>query len=305
MDRQKLANTMRDLSIDSSSRLPLTFRKPPSQDDAHSREEGTKRKLKETKPSLPQPPRKQNRRSRAVSLEPRPFAELHNERSYLAVNLQRQNGRAENLMAELLQAEDQCSSAQTPAEARKLRKQAGRLRNSLAEAERQEKMILMRLSELYVEIQSRERWSLVHQRRQSSHAMLWQVDHPHLLMPQQVFSPVSPMTPLPIGYYNADPVSMTHPSPLSPLSPEFVPGAFSFRDLNWDANRSGVESPNYSPCWVREKECDNSQAQNPLDGWETSSGNNSRSLSTPTPSLPQTPERRLSLPTPDAVWPLE
>ena len=294
MDRQRSAKIMRRLNIDSGNRLPLASRQSPNTSDTPHRNERTK-----TKPS-----ERYNRRSPTVSLEPRPIEELHNERSYLTVDLQRQDERTRNLMAGLSQIEEECSSAQTPGEARAFRKQAGRMRSGLAEAERQEKLILLRLSELYIEIRSRERWSQVQQRREPSQTMFWQVDHPHLWMPQ-LLSPISPVTPLPPVWYCPDPVSMTWSSPLSPMSPEFVPGAFSFRDLHWDANRSGPESSNHSPCWVREKDCETPQNQHELNGWDANSGTNSRSLSTPTPSSSRTPERRMSLPTPDTTWPLE
>ena len=239
---------------------------------------------------------------------PRPFEELHNERSYLMVNLQQQDERTKNIMARLLRAQERANYPNTPIEARKLRKQAGRLRSDLANAERQEKSILSRLSELYVEIQRRERWEQVQQRT------VWQPQTPQFASPSQLLSPISPITPLPYGWYHPPSVALPSLSPLSPTSPEFIPGAFYFRDPNWGVNEGdtsrAVESSNYSPGWPRDEQCEagNKDIPHELNGWDLSSGNNSRSMSTPTPSnasMPRTPERRMSLPAPDHTFSLD
>ncbi|KAK1759318.1 hypothetical protein QBC47DRAFT_398131 [Echria macrotheca] len=105
------------------------------------------------------------------NLDPRPIQSLHNERIYLLQSLQRQAERAVRLLQRyaLLEAElsllsvpsSPPSSYSGPRSRRKIRKEAAGLKIKISENTQQEQLILLRLGEIWLEVQGRERWALV------------------------------------------------------------------------------------------------------------------------------------------------
>lgn len=99
-------------------------------------------------------------------LHPRSYEEIYAERAYLTASLQAYSLRAiemihqYSLIEEELQARDHIGK-----ERRKLRKQMSFIKVKLSEASRQEKAIVLRLSELHMEQLGRDAWDQVQQRR--------------------------------------------------------------------------------------------------------------------------------------------
>lgn len=129
------------------------------------------------------------------------------ERAYLTSALQQHSGRAANLMRQYSIVESQLQGLPGDKGRRKLRKQLGLLKSRINEAFEQERAIFSRLTELYMEIQSRESWM------QIGYQQAWSMDSPSVDTPS-VYSPISyslptPTTPLngacaefvPMGYF--------------------------------------------------------------------------------------------------------
>ncbi|KAL7818381.1 hypothetical protein V8C26DRAFT_55907 [Trichoderma gracile] len=99
-------------------------------------------------------------------LHPRSYEEIYAERAYLTASLQAYSLRAiemihqYSLIEEELHARDHVGK-----ERRKLRKQMSFIKVKLSEASRQEKAIVLRLSELHMEQLGRDAWDQVQQRR--------------------------------------------------------------------------------------------------------------------------------------------
>lgn len=135
----------------------------------------------------------------------------NNERSYLIENLQRQHGRGQRLSHALSNIEIRLASSQSKAESRKLRKEAGLLKSKIAESNKQERLIAMRLNDMQNEDSNR----LCHAQQ------LGLLPYPYsslqppwgqmTLSPMTPLTPVSPLSPLPPGLYHPAPIL---PSPL-------------------------------------------------------------------------------------------
>ncbi len=121
-------------------------------------------------PSLPPPPPHQHlaKGSRwQPPYEPRSVQELCAERDYLLAYLHSRDTRARKLLYNMSSIErEQLPLARTASEARRLRREIGFLKGKLADSAHQEHMTLMRLSDIYMEIQRRERLFHVHQEQQ-------------------------------------------------------------------------------------------------------------------------------------------
>ncbi|KAG7288092.1 hypothetical protein NEMBOFW57_007615 [Staphylotrichum longicolle] len=102
------------------------------------------------------------------ALDPRPLQDLHNERSYLLHDLQRQGDRATRLFHRYAAVEARLAAAaagarsSSAADTKRCRREAALVRAKIAESTQQEQLILLRLGEIHVELQNRERWMLVH-----------------------------------------------------------------------------------------------------------------------------------------------
>ncbi|KAI8662480.1 hypothetical protein NCS56_01052000 [Fusarium sp. Ph1] len=154
---------------------------------------------------------------------PRPYESLYVERAYLTSALQQHSGHAANLMRQYSIVESQLQGLPGDKGRRKLRKQLGLLKSRINEAFEQERAIFSRLSELYMEVQSRESWMQIGYQQQQA----WSMESPSVGTPS-VYSPMSyslptPTTPLngacaefvPMGYF-----SDVHHLPMSSLGQE-------------------------------------------------------------------------------------
>jgi hypothetical protein len=150
------------------------------------------------------------RNLRSMSFDGQPLVGMSDERSYLAENLRRQHARGERLSHALHNVETQLETAQSKGEARKLRKEAGLLGIKMAEARKQEELIMLRLNDL----QNKDLQYFC----QTQH-MSW-FQYPHSppqpwgqaqMPPIMPLTPISPLTPLPAGLYSP---SLLPPSPL-------------------------------------------------------------------------------------------
>ncbi|KAF7555756.1 hypothetical protein G7Z17_g1887 [Cylindrodendrum hubeiense] len=91
---------------------------------------------------------------------PRPYESMYAERAYLTSSLQIQTSNAADLMRQYSLAEARDKSLEAGKERRQLRKYLRLLRSKIIGTAEQQKTIYSRLGELYVEIQSREAWTL-------------------------------------------------------------------------------------------------------------------------------------------------
>ncbi|KAK0621598.1 hypothetical protein B0T17DRAFT_618026 [Bombardia bombarda] len=194
-------------------------------------------------------------RNPVANLDPRPIEQLHNERSYLLYNLQRQGERATKLFSKYAALETRLSSETLGKgrESRKAKKEAALLKSKISENTQQEQLILLRLGELYVEMQNRERWALVHQYHQQTQAHRPVVPLvPNMLFPPFVEAgslfayPAAPSSSLESSMEHG---SLNTSSVLSPLSPTFVPrgggdggGGVAFSEDIW-----GLLTPTQPP----------------------------------------------------------
>ncbi|KAI1095939.1 hypothetical protein F5B19DRAFT_273388 [Rostrohypoxylon terebratum] len=101
-----------------------------------------------------------------LGLQPRSFAELHTERLFLLQMLQQYDSRALDVFMRVPLVEEKICQVTDPEEQKRARKHRGWLRHRIMDIVEEEKKILARLSELYVEIQCRERWSRVEKERE-------------------------------------------------------------------------------------------------------------------------------------------
>ncbi|KAL1843373.1 hypothetical protein VTJ49DRAFT_1960 [Mycothermus thermophilus] len=211
------------------------------------------------------------------SLDPRPLEELHNERSYLLYNLQKQNDRATRLFERYASIEARLTEAATPSEAKKCRKEAALIRSKIAESTQQEQLMLLRLSEIQIELQNRDRWMRVH----SQPSSYFQPQHPPFVYPPPAppapppsanmsFSsdvlphPQSNMCEAPAQFQSHNDkntpttaTTTTHPtcpcpsssSVLSPLSPCFTPGVCFIEDIWSRASKTPSADKEEAKSW--------------------------------------------------------
>ncbi|RYP16864.1 hypothetical protein DL765_004885 [Monosporascus sp. GIB2] len=96
-----------------------------------------------------------------LGLRPRSFAELTDERMLLLDELQRHDEDARDLFARLAAADERVSGGEAFGERGHGQRHRGYLRRRVEDAVDKEREILLRLGELSVEIQCRERWCQV------------------------------------------------------------------------------------------------------------------------------------------------
>ncbi|KZL81690.1 pyruvate formate lyase activating enzyme [Colletotrichum incanum] len=158
------------------------------------------------------------------------FEHLYSERSYLTASLKNQGDRDVGLMRKLSILQEKIDNGLPSDERRKSRKKIALLKSKIMEAAAQKKAILLRLGDIYVELQSRETWmqiqSEVYERRRS----WWSTDSP---------STAYVTTP-------SDTTSMI-PTPLNAASPIFFPLGCHPIYSTWDALPSHFESWLHAP----------------------------------------------------------
>ncbi|OIW32126.1 hypothetical protein CONLIGDRAFT_253014 [Coniochaeta ligniaria NRRL 30616] len=297
-----------------------------------------------TKPAIsrPQPPRRHTdkptlRRPPSIQFPPpftqksslldqpglSPISDPYTERSYLFQSLQGQNERAKKLLQRLSSAEERlllgCLAA---GEARRLRKEMRLLKKKMADNAQQERLTLLRLGDLYVDIQNRERWVQLQQQRLAT-VMAQQQQQPYY---PRVFAPVASrrpedvMTSTSLDTVPQEPGQMSPPPPppptavpwfgslpplspctLSPLSPTFVPG------LPFEAN--GFWASELKSCLGKYGDGNTSSAQDEEDidergrGHTPSTAAPSRASSLPRLSVfERERNRRASVPTVRMGW---
>lgn len=241
----------------------------------------------------------------------------YTERSYLMQNLQSQDVRAKRLLSRLTSAEERLALAEVertvPGEARRIRKEISLLKAKMAENAQQERLTLLRLSDLYVEIQGRERWTAV-QRQKAMQGFVASLPQYHYY-PVQAPPPPPPtavngsfpaaaveqfdaqsLASLAEAESNSSEVALTPgfaASLLSPLSPDFVPGNPFAENIFWAKGS------------MPEKVDDGVVNDGDVEGRRphTPTGSSARSSSVPRSvvTLPYR-ERRSSVPPPRFIW---
>ncbi len=165
----------------------------------------------------------------------RSLEDLNNERSYLLHSLQGQDQRATHLSRRYVALEAWRAlepAAQGRKAARKAKKEAAMLQGRIQESVQQEKLIVLRLGELNIDIRHRQRWA---QAWLDQRSKLAQHESHGAVMPQDLhlptgcgYGPEAGATPhkhpdTPYAVITA-PDYFTFPSALSPMSPVFIPG---------------------------------------------------------------------------------
>ncbi|KAM0323460.1 hypothetical protein ACHAQA_008739 [Verticillium albo-atrum] len=166
--------------------------------------------------------------SRPALDTPRSFQQLYDEQAYLVASRTAQEQRSRELMRRLAILEDLLNGQCPEDQGRKSKKQASLLKSKIAGAAEQEKAILGRLGEVFVELQNRERWMQVQtETRVASFAM----QSPCIIW-EAVASPSSDMMTPMVSTPVASPPSVWIPTmetQLDAKSPEFIPmGHFQF-----------------------------------------------------------------------------
>ncbi|GAB1318685.1 hypothetical protein MFIFM68171_08895 [Madurella fahalii] len=178
-------------------------------------------------------------------LDPRPLEELHNERSYLLYNLQKQDDKSKRLFQKLATLDARLSMARTSSEAKRCQREAASIKAKIAESTQQEQLMTLRLGELHVELQNRGRWMQVHQ---------LPLPHPPPSMDYMGYPPVLGSGEMVVSPHSDNSRStadyFSYSSPLSPLSPTFIPaGGVPFSEDIWSrasGTSAGKETENGS-----------------------------------------------------------
>ncbi|PNP59020.1 hypothetical protein THARTR1_01268 [Trichoderma harzianum] len=109
---------------------------------------------------------KQTTPSWNLMFHPRSYEEIYAERAYLTTSLHVYSVKVMELIHQYALIEEILQAKEHPGkERRKLRKQMSFIKVKLTEASRQEKAIVMRLSELHMEQLGRDAWDQIQQRR--------------------------------------------------------------------------------------------------------------------------------------------
>ncbi|KAK9422462.1 hypothetical protein SUNI508_04818 [Seiridium unicorne] len=106
-------------------------------------------------------------RSMLIALEPRPFGVLHQERECLAHHLNFVDEWATHLYRQLACYDERISHLEGK-ERNDARKEQQWLRKRICDSLEDQKAIMLRLGELHIEIQSRERWCAIRRERDES-----------------------------------------------------------------------------------------------------------------------------------------
>ncbi|KAF4511661.1 hypothetical protein G6O67_003434 [Ophiocordyceps sinensis] len=105
---------------------------------------------------------------------PRPYEDIYAERAYLTVSLQVQSNKANELLRQYSWLEDEIQGLTASKQRRRLRKQLNLVRSRLGGAAEQEKAIFVRLSEVCMEVNSRDAWAQASRQRVQRRAVLGQ-----------------------------------------------------------------------------------------------------------------------------------
>ncbi|KAK5991377.1 hypothetical protein PT974_09658 [Cladobotryum mycophilum] len=241
---------------------------------------------------------------------PRPYEQIYAESAYLNRSLQIEGANTAelfnrySLVQEALQGD-----AAVGKHRRKLRKQLSLLKSKISQASQQEKSIIVRLSELQVEYQSRDAWYQVQRRRMSSQS----TTHSQC-MKRPATSPgctTSPRTPLnaeslefvPCGNASFSQGSSRFPDP----QPEPTSGSSTLNTVD-EKDESSIDERQESDSETQSGRHINDLHNHGLEyTYETSNEEKvSQSLNSKSECITEqitTNEKRLSLPSLHFVWP--
>ncbi|PHH81317.1 hypothetical protein CDD83_3614 [Cordyceps sp. RAO-2017] len=235
-------------------------------------------------------PRRHSRRPRADSVSgavfrPRPYEDIYSEQAYLTASLQNMAVAGVDLIRQYGLVEDELRGMAASKQRRRLRKRLNLLRSQIAAAAEQEQAIFLRLSELYVEVNSRDAWYRSGREREALGGSPRQ--GPRAAAPE-------PSRCVKLDQHG----SSTH---LNGATPEFVPGGQRAAPSGRRPEAARASSPPSSPAALSgvavvsdgsdDGSCDD---DGPRYQYRTEEGRR--------PGRPRA-ESRLSLPSLDSVWP--
>lgn len=160
---------------------------------------------------------------------PQSFEQLYTEMAYLTASLKNQGDREVELMRKLSILQEKVDSGLPADERRRSRKKMALLRSKIIEATAQKKAILLRLGDIYVELQSRETWMQIQSELYERRHSWWHTGSPGA------------------GYATtpSDATSMI-PTPLDAASPVFIPlGCYQVYNY-WEPMSSCFEPREYA-----------------------------------------------------------
>ncbi|KAK1700019.1 hypothetical protein BDP55DRAFT_214401 [Colletotrichum godetiae] len=127
----------------------------------------------------------------------------YTEKAYLMASLSKQNEREIELMRKLSTLQVNVDSGLPSDERRKARKKIALLKSKISDATAQKKAILLRLSDIYVELQSRETWVQIQNELYERRCAWWAVDSPGAAAYATTLSDVTSMMPTPFDAASA------------------------------------------------------------------------------------------------------
>ncbi|KAK1445385.1 hypothetical protein CCUS01_12553 [Colletotrichum cuscutae] len=166
----------------------------------------------------------------SAAASPLSFEQLHTEKAYLTTSLSRQGEREIDLMRKLSILQDNVDSGLPSDERRKARKKIALLKSKIVDATAQKKIILLRLGDIYVELQSRETWMQIQHELYERRYAWWSVDSPSASAYATTPSDVTSMIP----------------TPLNAASPVFCPAGCHPVYNTWD-----VAAPRFGEHWYK------------------------------------------------------
>ncbi|OLN87879.1 hypothetical protein CCHL11_00338 [Colletotrichum chlorophyti] len=226
------------------------------------------------------------------------FEQLYHEKAYLTLSLHNQNEREIQLMRRLSILQDKFENGQASDERRNSRKKMAMLKSKIIETTAQKKVILLRLDDIYLELQSRHTWiqvrSELYEARYSS-CYTGSPNNAYPSTPSDVTSMIPtpldaaspaffPMRHHPIYAWEAAP---THSSYTTDYVPPIDPWTNDDENLDLNADNLGNRGLQFA------YEVQNPGSQSADDGVSYVSGSFLATLK----------ERRLSLPPLRCLWP--
>ncbi|KAK1640863.1 hypothetical protein BDP81DRAFT_309548, partial [Colletotrichum phormii] len=160
---------------------------------------------------------------------PNSFEQLYTEKAYLTASLSKQDEREIELMRKLSTLQENVDSGLPSDERRKARKKIALLKSKISDATAQKKAILLRLGDIYVELQSRETWIQIQNELYERRCAWWAVNSPS--------AAAYATTP-------SDVISMI-PTPLDAASPVFFPAGCHPVYNTWDVAAPRFEEHGY------------------------------------------------------------
>ncbi|OHF02204.1 hypothetical protein CORC01_02484 [Colletotrichum orchidophilum] len=150
---------------------------------------------------------------------PHSFEQLYTEKPYLTASLSKQGEREIELMRRLSVFQEKVDGSLPSDERRRARKNTTLLKSKIFEATAQKKAILMRLGDIYVELQSRETWMQIQNELYERRCSWWSI--------------YSPSTTTTCATTPSDVTSMI-PTPLDAASSIFFPAGCHPVYNTWD-----------------------------------------------------------------------